>query len=168
MITKINHIGIAVRNIEEAVRLYTEALGLKLHEIETVEAYRVKVAMIPVGESKIELVQPTDSEGAVAKYIEKRGEGLHHLACDVGDYDQAVAALKKQGIGILMSGSTELYTFAYMDTEKHLGTIIEIYKPPRGTFDMPAPEATYPPSACAQGAFLATVLHLCELMLWWA
>ena len=101
MITKINHIGIAVRSIEEATKLYTEALGLKVHDTETVEAYKVKIAMIPVGESEIELVEPTDSEGAVAKYIEKNGEGLHHLALEVDDIEVALSSLKASGIPLI-------------------------------------------------------------------
>ncbi len=101
MITKINHIGIAVRSIEEATKLYTEALGLEVHDTETVEAYKVKIAMIPVGESKIELVEPTDSEGAVAKYIEKNGEGLHHLALEVDDIEVALSSLKASGIPLI-------------------------------------------------------------------
>lgn len=101
MIKKINHVGIAVRNIEEALKLYTEALGLKVHEIETVETHKVKIAMIPVGDSKIELLESTDSEGAIAKYIEKRGEGLHHLALETDDIDTTLDSLKASGIPLI-------------------------------------------------------------------
>ena len=71
MIKKINHIGIAVNSIEDALKLYTDALGLKLKDIEIVEAQKVRTAIIPVGESKIELLESTDPEGVIAKYIEK-------------------------------------------------------------------------------------------------
>lgn len=101
MITKINHIGIAVRSIEEAAKLYTEGLGLEVHDIETVEAYKVKIAMIPVGDSKIELVEPIDPEGKIAKYIEKKGEGLHHLALEVDDIEAALSSLKASGIPLI-------------------------------------------------------------------
>ena len=101
MIKKINHVGIAVRNIEEAVKLYTEALGLKVHEVETVETHKVKIAVIPVGDSKIELLESTDSEGAIAKYIEKRGEGLHHLALETDDIGTALDSLKASGIPLI-------------------------------------------------------------------
>ena len=101
MITKINHIGIAVRSIEEAAKLYTEGLGLEVHDIETVEAYKVKIAMIPVGDSKIELVEPIDPEGNIAKYIEKKGEGLHHLALEVDDIDAVLNSLKASGIPLI-------------------------------------------------------------------
>ena len=101
MIKKINHIGIAVRSIEEAAKLYTEVLGLKVHDIETVAAYKVKIAMIPVGGSKIELLEPTDCEGKIAKYIAKNGEGLHHLALEVDDIEAALSSLKASGIPLI-------------------------------------------------------------------
>jgi methylmalonyl-CoA epimerase len=101
VITKINHIGIAVRSIEEAAKLYTEGLGLEVHDIETVESYKVKIAMIPVGDSKIELVEPIDPKGKIAKYIEKKGEGLHHLALEVDNIEAALSSLKASGIPLI-------------------------------------------------------------------
>jgi lactoylglutathione lyase/methylmalonyl-CoA/ethylmalonyl-CoA epimerase len=101
MITKVDHIGIVVRSIEEAVKLYTEALGLTVHDIETVEAYKVRIAMIPVGDSKIELVEPTNHEGMIAKYIEKKGEGLHHLALEVDDIEAMLSYLHASGIPLI-------------------------------------------------------------------
>lgn len=73
MIKKINHIGIAVNSIEDAVKLYTDALGLKVKDVEIVEAQKVRTAIIPVGESKIELLESTFPEGTIAKHIKKRG-----------------------------------------------------------------------------------------------
>lgn len=101
MITRINHIGIAVNSIEDAVKLYTDALGLKVEDIEVVEAQKVRTALIPVGESKIELLESTDPEGVIAKYIEKRGEGLHHLALEVGDIEEALDSLKTKGVALI-------------------------------------------------------------------
>ncbi len=98
MIKKINHIGIAVNSIEDALKLYTDALGLKVKDIEIVEAQKVRTAIIPVGEGKIELLESTDPEGVIAKYIEKRGEGLHHLALEVSDIQQALDTLREKGI----------------------------------------------------------------------
>ena len=101
MITKINHIGIAVNSIEEAVKLYTEALGLKLKDIEVVEDQKARTAIIPVGESKIELIESTDPEGVIAKYIERRGEGLHHLALEVSNIHEALETLEKKEIPLI-------------------------------------------------------------------
>ena len=101
MIKRINHIGIAVNSIEEAVKLYTDALGLKVQDIEVVADQNVKTAIIPVGESKIELLESTNSEGVIAKYIEKRGEGLHHLALEVSNIDDTLEMLIKQGVPLI-------------------------------------------------------------------
>ena len=101
MIKKINHVGIAVNSIEDAVKLYTEGLGLKVKDIEIVEAQKVRTAFISVGESKIELLESTDPEGVIAKYIEKRGEGLHHLALEVSDIQQALDTLREKGVQLI-------------------------------------------------------------------
>ena len=101
MIVKIDHIGIAVNNLEDAVKPYTDALGLKVGEIETVEEQKVRIAMIPIGESRIELLESTDSEGPIAKYIEKRGEGIHHLALEVSDIQGMLKKLKEKDIPLI-------------------------------------------------------------------
>ncbi len=101
MIRKINHIGIAVNNIEEAVKLYTDVLGLKVQDVEVVVDQKVKTVIIPVGESKIELLESTDPEGVIAKYIEKRGEGLHHLALEVSNIEETLETLTKQGVTLI-------------------------------------------------------------------
>ncbi len=101
MIKKINHIGIAVNNIAEAVKLYTDVLGLKVQDVEVVVDQKVKTVIIPVGESKIELLESTDPEGVIAKYIEKRGEGLHHLALEVSNIEETLETLTKQGVTLI-------------------------------------------------------------------
>jgi lactoylglutathione lyase/methylmalonyl-CoA/ethylmalonyl-CoA epimerase len=101
LIKKISHIGIAVNSIEDALKLYTDALGLKVEDIEIVEAQKVRTAIIPVGESKIELLESTNPEGVIAKYIEKRGEGLHHLALEVSDIQQALDTLREKKIQLI-------------------------------------------------------------------
>jgi len=101
MISKINHIGIAVRSIEDTVKLYTGVLGLKVKDIEVVADQKVKTAIIPVGESKIELIESTDAEGPIARHIERRGEGLHHIALEVSDIESALDTLKKNEIPLV-------------------------------------------------------------------
>ena len=101
MITKINHIGIAVNSIDEAVKLYTDVLGLKVKDIEVVQEQKVKTALIPVGESKIELIESTDSEGTIARFIERKGEGLHHLAFEVSDIQDTLGTLVSKGIALI-------------------------------------------------------------------
>jgi len=101
MIVKIDHIGIAVNNLEGAMKLYTDVFGLKVGEIETVEEQKVKVAMIPIGESRIELLETTDPEGPIGKYIAKRGEGIHHLALEVSDIRGMLEILKGKGVPLI-------------------------------------------------------------------
>jgi len=101
MVLKVDHIGIAVNNIEEAVKLYTEVLGLEVSGMETVEEQKVRTAIIPVGESKIELLESTSPEGVIAKYIEKRGEGMHHLALGVDNLQKTLEVLKGKGIPLI-------------------------------------------------------------------
>lgn len=101
MITKVSHIGIAVNSIEESAKVYTDVLGLKVENIEVVEDQRAKTAIIPVGETKIELIESTSPEGAIAKFIESRGEGIHHLALEVDNIEGTLAALVDKGITLI-------------------------------------------------------------------
>ena len=98
--SKIDHIGIAVNNVEEALKLYCDVLGLKPEEIEreTVEEQKVKVAMIPIGESQIELLESTTADGVIAKFISSKGEGIHHIAIGVSDIEGNLEKLKEKGI----------------------------------------------------------------------
>ena len=103
MIVKIDHIGVAVNSIKDTVKLYIDAFGLKAEdiEIETVEEQKVRAAMIPTGDSRIELLESTDPEGVIAKYIEKRGEGMHHLALEVSNIQGMLDTLKEKGIPLI-------------------------------------------------------------------
>jgi len=101
MIAKISHIGIAVSSIEEAIALYTDVLGLTVDAEETVEEQKTKTAIMSVGESKIELLEATDPESPIAKHIERRGEGLHHLAFEVADINAALNLMKEKGIRVI-------------------------------------------------------------------
>lgn len=101
MITKIDHIGVAVNSIDEASKVYTDILGLKLEGIEVVEEQKVKTAFIPVGESEIELLEATDPSSAVAKFIEKKGEGIQHIALRVENIDKALDELKSKGVRLI-------------------------------------------------------------------
>ncbi|MNK64923.1 Glyoxalase/Bleomycin resistance protein/Dioxygenase superfamily protein [compost metagenome] len=100
-IGKIDHLGIAVRSIEAAMPLYTGMLGLELHEIEEVADQKVRTAVFPVGESRIELLEPTSPDSPVAKFLEKRGEGIHHVALGVQDIAAALAKLKAEGAQLI-------------------------------------------------------------------
>ncbi len=131
MITRIDHIGIAVKSIEDALKLYTDALGLEVKDIEIVEAQKVRTAIIPIGESKIELLESTDPEGVIARYIEKRGEGLHHLALAVSDIEQALDDLQSKEVPLIDEkprGGVEDSRIAFLHP-KAAGVLIELVEP---------------------------------------
>ena len=97
MLTKINHIGIAVTSLETTIPFYRDNLGMALAGIEEVAEQKVRVAMLQIGESKIELLEPTCEESPVAKFIEKNGSGIHHIAYEVADIEAAIAKLLAGG-----------------------------------------------------------------------
>lgn len=101
MAKKIDHIGIAVKSLEASLPLYTENLKLKLLGIEEVESEGVKVAFLKVGESKIELLEPLNNESPIAKFIEKKGEGIHHIALGVDDIKNRVKEIKEKGLRMI-------------------------------------------------------------------
>lgn len=97
MLTKINHIGIAVKSLEENIPFYRDNLGMAFAGIEEVAEQKVRVAMLQIGESKIELLEPTSEESPIAKFLEKNGTGVHHLAYEVNDVEAAIAKLLADG-----------------------------------------------------------------------
>jgi len=98
--TQIDHLGIAVKSLAEARKFY-EKLGLNVLPDETVEAEKVRLAMVPVGESRIELLEPSSPDSTIAKFLEKRGEGLHHVALQVNDLAATLERLKAAGIRLI-------------------------------------------------------------------
>jgi len=101
MITGLAHIGIAVNKIDEALQIFEKTLGLKLEKTSTVEAQRVKIAFLHAGKTRIELLEPTDKESTVAKFLEKKGEGIHHIAFKVTNIEDMLQQLKGRGINLI-------------------------------------------------------------------
>jgi len=98
---KIDHIGVATRGIEEAARFWLSALGVSEIETEEVADQKVRVAMLPLGESRVELLEATSPDSPISKFIEKRGPGIHHLAVCVEDIHAALAQLRGQGVRLI-------------------------------------------------------------------
>ena len=98
---KINHLGIATKDIAEALKFWEDALGLENVHTETVEDQKVRVAMLPVGESRIELLEPTAEDSPIARFLEKRGGGIHHIAVETDDIHKALAKLKAAGARLI-------------------------------------------------------------------
>lgn len=99
--TKIQHLGVAVGSIDEALAFWRDGLGLELKEIEIVEDQGVRVAMLPIGESRIELLEATGEETPVGKFIAKRGPGIHHLCVEVSDIEAKLSELKARGVRLI-------------------------------------------------------------------
>ncbi|MDH8701904.1 methylmalonyl-CoA/ethylmalonyl-CoA epimerase [Dysgonomonadaceae bacterium PH5-43] len=100
-ISHIEHIGIAVKSIEESLPYYEQILGLKCYNIEEVADQKVKTAFFKVGQTKIELLEPTSEESTIAKFIEKRGEGIHHIAYSVADVAEALKEAESKGVKLI-------------------------------------------------------------------
>ena len=98
---KVDHIGIVVRDIAAALKVYEDALGLPLRETKELADQEVIVAFLPIGESNIELVQPTSDDSGVARYLAKRGEGIHHICIEVEDIEAALARLEAHGVQLI-------------------------------------------------------------------
>jgi methylmalonyl-CoA/ethylmalonyl-CoA epimerase len=98
---KINHLGIATKGIEEALKFWEDALGLENVHTEVVEDQKVRVAMLPIGETRIELLEPTSEDSPISKFLEKRGGGIHHIAVEVEDIEAALLKLKREGARLI-------------------------------------------------------------------
>lgn len=126
---KVDHIGIAIKDLNHALPYYIDTLGLKLLGIEEVESQKVKVAFIDAGNCKIELLEPIGQDGAIAKFIEKRGEGIHHIAFGVSDIRSRMKELKEKGVQLLQdepkpgAGGAQV---AFMHPKSSFGVLYEL------------------------------------------
>ena len=101
MVKKVDHIGIAVKNLEETLKFYEGTLGVKCGGTEVVEEQKVKVAFLPIGDTEIELLESTDEQGPISRYIEKKGEGIQHMAYRVDNIEKAIEEMKAKGIRMI-------------------------------------------------------------------
>ena len=129
-IKKVNHIAIVVENIENALEFWQGQLGLILGHIEDVPSQASKVAFLPVGEGEVELVEPTDPESGLAKYLEKRGEGMHHLCFQVDDIEAMLDLLKEKGVKLINESPVDLpgRRMAFIHPKAANGVLIELYE----------------------------------------
>lgn len=100
-VLKVDHIGVAVKNLDETLKFYQDILGLELQGTEVVEEQKVKVAFLPVGDTEVELLESTELDGPIAKFIEKKGEGIQHVAFRVPNIEEAIAELKEKGVRMI-------------------------------------------------------------------
>ncbi|SEA18257.1 methylmalonyl-CoA epimerase [Porphyromonadaceae bacterium NLAE-zl-C104] len=132
-ITHIEHIGIAVKSIEEQLPYYEGILGLKCYNIETVEDQKVKTAFFMVGQTKIELLEPTDEESTIAKFIEKRGEGIHHIAYATENVNEALKEMENKGVRLIdkeARGGAEGLRIAFLHPKSTGSVLTELCEHP--------------------------------------
>lgn len=130
IMNKINHIAIVVKDIDEALKFWRDALGLEVDHIEDVPSQQSRVAFIPVGDSEIELVSPTSQDSGLAKFLEKRGEGLHHLCFEVDDLSEVLNELKIKGVRLITEEPLILpgRKMAFAHPKSTNGVLIELYE----------------------------------------
>ena len=129
-VKRINHIGIAVANLDEVKRLYTDMIGLSTDHEELLD--ELKVAFVPIGETNLELVQSTEPDGVMAKYVAKKGEGIHHIALEVEDIDAAVEELLAKGMKMIDQKprpGAHGASVAFLHPKATHGVMIELVQP---------------------------------------
>lgn len=127
-ISHIEHIGIAVKNLEESIKFYEDVLGLKCYGIEEVKDQKVKTAFFMVGQTKIELLESTDPEGPIGKFIEKKGEGMHHMAFAVEDIENALKEVESKDVRLIDQTprmGAEGMTIAFLHPKSTVGVLTE-------------------------------------------
>lgn len=128
-LSHIEHIGIAVSNLEESIKYYENVLGLTCYAVEEVKDQRVKTAFFKLGQTKIELLESTDPEGPIGKFIEKRGQGVHHLAFAVKDIAGALQELDQKGVALIDKAprrGAEGLDIAFLHPKSTHGVLMEI------------------------------------------
>lgn len=132
MLKKISHIGIAVTSIEDATPFYRDTLGMAFEGTEVVAEQKVKVAFFAVGESRIELLEATSADSPVAKFLEKHGPGVHHIAYEVADLEQRLAQLKAEGVRLIDESprmGAHHTRIAFMHPKTSGGVLTELCQP---------------------------------------
>jgi methylmalonyl-CoA/ethylmalonyl-CoA epimerase len=128
-LTHIEHIGIAVKSLDESIFYYEKALGLTCYAIEEVRDQKVKTAFFRIGETKIELLESTDPEGPIGKFIEKHGEGIHHIAFATKGIEEALAQAKQNGIQLIdekVRKGAEGFNIAFLHPKSTFGVLTEL------------------------------------------
>jgi len=130
-IKRVNHVAIAVKDIDAALVFWRQKLGLELDHIEEIALEGVKIAFLPVGESAIELIEPLGDDSAVARYLEKRGAGIHHLCFEVDDIENALADLKAKGVQLINQQprrGKDGRLYAFIHPKSASGVLVELYQ----------------------------------------
>ena len=133
-VMKINHIGIATKGIDEALKFWADALGLENVHSEIVEDQKVRVAMLPLGESRVELLEPTSEDSPISKFLEKRGGGIHHIAVEVDDIQASLDRLRNAGTKLIDEKprvGAEGCLVAFVHPTSTNGVLLELVQTPK-------------------------------------
>jgi methylmalonyl-CoA/ethylmalonyl-CoA epimerase len=133
MINRINHVAIVVEDLDAALRFWRDALGLPLSKTEENPGENVDIAFLPLGESEIELLQPTDPDSGIGKYLARKGQGMHHLCVEVDDIDAVIARLVGHGIEMINEAPRvreEGTRYAFVHPKSAGGVLVELYELP--------------------------------------
>lgn len=128
-LTQIEHIGIAVKNLDESIKFYENIFGLKCYAVEEVRDQKVKTAFFQIGETKIELLESTETDGPISKFIEKKGEGIHHIAFKTKDINSSLKKLKEKNIRLIDEHprkGAEGLNIAFLHPKAANGVLIEL------------------------------------------
>jgi len=130
-VKQINHVAVVVEDMEEALSFWRDALGMELHELRDVPAEKSQVAFLPLPGSEVELVMPTTDDSGIAKYLAKRGAGMHHICLEVDDIDGMLAQLKSKGVRLIneeprTAADGKRYAFIYPQSTS--GVLVELYQ----------------------------------------
>jgi methylmalonyl-CoA/ethylmalonyl-CoA epimerase len=129
-IKKINHVALAVQDLDAALPFWQEAMGIRLDHVEDVPSQKARVAFLPVGESELELVQPTSPDTGTAKFLAEHGPGMHHLCFEVDDIEGMLAQLKEKGVRLINETPLVLEgrRMAFVHPKSTGGVLVELYE----------------------------------------
>ena len=130
-VTQINHVAVVVEDMEEALAFWRDALGMELHEVRNVPAEKSQVAFLPLPGSEVELVMPTTGDSGIAKYLAKRGPGMHHVCLEVDDIDEMMAQLRSKNVRLINEEprtAADGKKYAFIHPESTSGVLVELYQ----------------------------------------
>jgi methylmalonyl-CoA/ethylmalonyl-CoA epimerase len=130
-VKQINHVAVVVESMEKALSFWRDALGMELHELRDVPVEKSQVAFLPLAGSEVELVQPTTDDSGIAKYLAKRGPGMHHLCLEVDDIEGMMSVLKSKGVRLIndeprIAADGKKYVFIHPESTS--GVLVELYQ----------------------------------------
>jgi len=126
MIKKINHVGIAVKDLDRAVEFFQETYGAKLLRREKLEDQKMESALISIAEARFELLGSLEPQSIIDKFIERRGEGIHHVSLEVDQFDQVIKEIKAKGVKVISEADTKDFKAAFLHPQSNFGVLTEI------------------------------------------